>query len=59
VDAREAARILGLSQRTVRNLAAQQRLEVRREGEGAAARLVVSLSSVERLRLERQAAGKN
>jgi DNA-directed RNA polymerase specialized sigma24 family protein len=59
VEAREAARILGLSQRTVRNLAAQQRLEVRREGEGAAARLVVSLSSVERLRLERWAAGKN
>jgi hypothetical protein len=59
VDAREAARILGLSQRAVRNLAAQQRLEVRREGEGAAARLVVSLSSVERLRLERRAAGKN
>jgi hypothetical protein len=57
VDAREAARILGLSQRTVRNLAAQQRLEVRREG--AAARLVVSLSSVERLRLERRATGKN
>jgi hypothetical protein len=30
-----------------------------REGEGAAARLVVSLASVERLRLERQAAGKD
>jgi hypothetical protein len=59
VDAREAARILGLSQRAVRNLATQQRLEVRREGEGATARLVVSLSSVERLRLEREAAGKN
>jgi hypothetical protein len=59
VDAREAARILGLSQRAVRNLATQQRLEVKREGEGAAACLVVSLSSVERLRLEREAAGKN
>jgi hypothetical protein len=59
VDAREAARILGLSQRAVRNLATQQRLEVRREGAGATARLVVSLSSVERLRLEREAAGKN
>ena len=59
MNAREAARILGLSQRAVRNLAFQQRLEVRREGEGAAAHLVVSLSSVERLRLEREAAGKN
>ena len=59
MDAREAARILGLSQRAVRNLASQRRLEVKREGEGAAARLVVSLSSVERLRLEREAAGKN
>ena len=59
VDAREAARLLGLSQRAVRNLASQQLLEVRREGEGATARLVVSLSLVERLRLEREAAGKN
>ena len=36
VDAREAARLLGVSQRTVRNLARQQRLEIKTEGEGAA-----------------------
>jgi Helix-turn-helix domain len=59
VDAREAARILGLSQRAVRNLASQRRLEVKREGEGAAARLVISMSSVERLRSERRAASEN
>lgn len=59
MDAREAARILGLSQRSVRNLASQRRLEVKREGEGAAARLVVSMSSVERLRSERRAASEN
>ena len=59
MDAREAARILGLSQRAVRNLASQRRLEVKREGEGAAARLVVSMSSVERLRSERRAASEN
>jgi len=51
--------MLGVSQRAVRNLAGQRRLEVKREGEGAAARLVVSLASVERLRSERPAAGKN
>jgi hypothetical protein len=51
--------MLGVSQRTVRKLAGQRRLEVMREGEGATARLVVSLASVERLRSERSAAGKN
>ena len=30
LDAKEAARILGLSQRAVRNLAGQQRLEVKK-----------------------------
>ena len=59
VGAPEAARMLGVNQRAVRNLIARGRLEVKREGEGAAARLVVSLASVERLRLERRAAGKN
>ena len=54
VDGREAARIIGITQRAVRKLAAQQRLEVKREDESAAARLMVSLASVERLRSERQ-----
>lgn len=54
VEAREAARMLGMSQRTVRNLVANGRLETRRNGEGAAARLVVSTASIERLRSERQ-----
>jgi hypothetical protein len=52
VDAREAARMLGMSQRAVRNLVGRNVLEGKREG--AAARLVMSLASVERLRSERQ-----
>jgi hypothetical protein len=51
--------MLGVSQRAVRNLAGQQRLEIKREGEGATARLVVSLASVERLRSKRREAGKS
>ncbi len=54
VNAREAARLLGVSQRAVRNLAGQQRLEVKTEGGGAAARFMVSLASVQRLRSKRQ-----
>ncbi len=42
VNAREAARLLGVSQRAVRNLAGQQRLEVKTEGGGAAMRFMVS-----------------
>jgi hypothetical protein len=48
-----------MNQRAVRNLVSRRRLEAEREGEGAAARLVVSLASVERLRLERQTASKD
>ena len=59
VDLRRAAELLGINQRAVRNLVSRRRLETEWEGEGAAARLVVSLASVERLRLERQAAGKD
>lgn len=59
VDLQRAAELLGMNQRAVRNLVARRRLEAEREGEGAAARLVVSLASVERLRLERQAAVKD
>ncbi len=54
VNAREAARLLGVSQRAVRNLAGQQRLEVKTEGAGAATRFMVSLASVQKLRTERQ-----
>jgi DNA-directed RNA polymerase specialized sigma24 family protein len=54
VNAREAARLLGVSQRAVRNLAGQQRLEVKTEGGGAARRFMVSLASVQRLRSKRQ-----
>ena len=52
VDAREAAEMLGVSRRAVRGLAAKGRLEAKRDGEGAAARLVVCVASVERLRSE-------
>ena len=54
VDAREAARTLGMSQRAVRNLLGRGALEGKRDGDGPAARLVVSLASVERLRSERE-----
>ncbi|HVF00638.1 MAG TPA: helix-turn-helix domain-containing protein [Rubrobacteraceae bacterium] len=54
VSTREAARLLGVSQRTVRNLAGQQHLEVKTEGGGAATRLMVSLASVQRLRSTRR-----
>jgi len=57
VGLQRAAELLGMNQRAVRNLVSRRRLEAERKGEGAAARLVVSLASVERLRLERQAAG--
>jgi hypothetical protein len=59
VGLQTAAELLGMNQCAVRNLVSRRRLEAEREGEGAAARLVVSLVSVERLRLERQTAGKD
>lgn len=59
VGLQRAAELLGMNQRAVRNLVSRRRLEAEREGEGAAARLVVSLASVERLRSERQAAGND
>jgi len=52
VDAQEAARMLGVNKRAVRNLVARRQLESKRDG-GAAARLLVSVASVERLRSER------
>lgn len=53
VDAQEAARMLGVNQRAVRNLVVRRRLESKREGEGAAARLLVSVASLEKLLSER------
>ena len=52
VDAQEAARMLGVNQRAVRNLVARRRLESKSDGGGAAARLLVSVASVKRLRSE-------
>ena len=53
VDAQEAARMLGVNKRAVRNLVARRRLESKRDGGGAAARLLVSVASLEKLRSER------
>ena len=53
VDAQEAARMLGVNQRAVRNLVVRRRLESKREGEGAATRLLVSVASLEKLLSER------
>ena len=53
VDTQEAARMLGVNQRAVRNLVLRRRLESKREGEGAAARLLVSVASLEKLLSER------
>jgi len=53
VDTQEAARMLGVNKRAVRNLVAQRRLESKRDGGGAAAQLLVSVASLEKLRSER------
>jgi plasmid maintenance system antidote protein VapI len=42
VDAQEAARMLGVNKRAVRNLVAQKQLLSKRDG-GAAARLLISV----------------
>ncbi len=52
VEAQEAARMLGMSQRAVRNLVARGRLESTRDGEGVGARILISVASIEKLRLE-------
>lgn len=54
VYAREAARMLGVGQCAARNLVGRGQLEAKREGEGAARCLVISLASVERLHSKRQ-----
>ena len=53
VDTQEATRMLGVNQRAVRNLVVRRRLESKREGEGAATRLLVSVASLEKLLSER------
>jgi hypothetical protein len=53
VDAQEAARMLGVNKRAVRNLVARRRLESKWDGGGAAGRLLVSVTSLEKLRSER------
>jgi hypothetical protein len=57
VGVEQAARALGVSKRAVRNMAAGGKLEVEREGEGAAARLMVSVASVEEVLSERMVPG--
>ena len=52
VDAQEAAGMLGVSQRAVRNLVGRGRLKSKRDGEGVATRLLISVDSVRKLRLE-------
>ena len=49
VDAQEAARTLGVNQRTVRNLVACGQLEPKTDEETMATRLLISVSSLERL----------
>jgi DNA-directed RNA polymerase specialized sigma24 family protein len=53
VDAQEAARLLGVNKRAVRNLVARRRLESKRDGGEAAGRLLVSVTSLEKLHSER------
>ncbi len=53
VDAQEAARMLGVNKRAVRNLVASQKLLSKRDEGGAAARLLISVASLEKLRSER------
>ena len=52
VDAQEAAKMFGVNKRAVRNLVACRRLESKRDEGGAAARLLVSVASLEKLRSE-------
>ena len=53
VDAQEAVRMLGVNKRAVRNLVARRQLESKKDGGGAAAQLLVSVASLEKLRSER------
>ena len=53
VNAQEAARMLGVNKRAVRTLVARRQLESKRDRGGAAARLLVSVASLEKLRSAR------
>ncbi len=53
VDAQEAARMLGVNKRAVRNLVVRRQLESKKDGGRAAAQLLVSVASLEKLRSER------
>ncbi len=50
VEAQEAARMLGVNKRAVRNLVTRGQLVCKRDGGGAAARLLISGASLEKLR---------
>jgi excisionase family DNA binding protein len=50
VEAREAAGMLRVSRRAVRNLVARGQLEARRDGDGA--KILIPLSSLQKLRSE-------
>jgi excisionase family DNA binding protein len=49
MEAQEAARMLGVNKRAVRNLVTRGQLESKRDGE-TAARLLISVASLEKLR---------
>ena len=53
VDAQDAARMLGVNKRAVRTLVARRQLESKTDGGGAAAQLLVSVASLEKLRSAR------
>jgi len=53
VDVQEAARMLGVNKRAVRNLMTRRRLESKGDEGGVAARLLISIASLEKLRSER------
>ena len=53
VAAQEAARMLGVNQRAVRNLIARGRLETKRDGGATGRPLLVCVASLERLISER------
>ena len=53
VNAQEAARLLGVNKRAVRNLVARQQLLSKRDEGEPAARLLISVASLEKLRSER------
>jgi excisionase family DNA binding protein len=57
VEAREAAGMLGVSRRAVRNLVTRGELEARRDGDGAAGRVLITVASVKKLRSERRIGG--